>query len=188
MNLSNLQLDKQKKILVVIFCALIIYLDSAFILNNQISGIKRSNLKVARLKKDRVDLDRGLDSMSVSKNKQGAASQKVVTRSTKILAENQISGLLQEISSLANKLDIQIGQIRPSRETLNTNNAIAGDKFTTIFIDLDLTCDYHNLGKFVNALEGLQVFLSLQELKISTQLPDYMKQKVNLTLKTYVTK
>jgi Tfp pilus assembly protein PilO len=188
MNLSNIQLDKQKKILVVIFCLLIIYVDSAFILKGQTSGIKRLKTKVARLTSDLANLNRDLSNMRAAKDKPGLANQKAIIRSSKILAEGQISGLLQEISSLANKSDIQIGQIRPSRETLNAGNAIAGGKFITILINLDLICDYHNLGKFINELEGLPVFLSVQELNISTQLPDYMKQKVTLVLKTYVTK
>ncbi|MCX5668804.1 MAG: type 4a pilus biogenesis protein PilO [Candidatus Omnitrophica bacterium] len=188
MNLSNVQLDKQKKILIVIFCALIIYVDTTFILKSQTSGIKSLNPKITRLKNDLLNLDRDLNNMRTAQGKQGLATQKAIARSSKILAEGQIPGLLQDISSEANKFNIQIGQIRPSRETVNAKNVIAGDKITPILINLDLTCDYHNLGKFINELENLQVFLSVQELKISTQLPDYMKQKVTLVLKTYVTK
>ncbi|MHB8155447.1 MAG: type 4a pilus biogenesis protein PilO [Candidatus Omnitrophota bacterium] len=188
MNLSSVKLDKQKKILIVIFCVLIIYVDTTFILKSQTAGIKSLNPKITRLKNDLLNLNRDLNNMRAAAGKQGLATQKAITRSSKILAEGQISGLLQDISSKANKFDIQIGQIRPSRETVNAKNAMAGDKITPILINLDLTCDYHNLGKFVNELESLQVFLSVQELKISTQLPDYMKQKVALILKTYVTK
>lgn len=188
MNLNNIQLDKQKKILIVIFFVLIIYVDANYILKSQTSGIKSIDPKITRLKNDLANLNRDLDIMRVSQSKQGSGALKVITRSSKILSESQISGLLQEISSKANKLDIQIGQIRPSKEIVNPKTAVAGDKFTPILINLDLICDYHNLGKFIDALENLPVFLSVQELRISTQLPDYMKQKVILILKTYATK
>jgi len=186
-NLSSVQLDKQKKILIVIFSVLIIYVDTTFILKSQTAGIKSLNPKIARLKNDLLNLNRDLNNMR-AKGKQGLATEKVIARPLKIIPDNQVSGLLQDIASLANKFDIRIGQIRPIRETINAKNAIAGDKITPILINLDLTCDYHNLGKFINELENLQVFLSVQELRISTQLPDYMKQKVALVLKTYVTK
>ena len=190
MNLSSVQLDKQKKILIVIFFCLIIYVDTTYILKSQISGLKSLNPKITKLNKDLTKLNRSLVNMRTAKSKQSLATQKVITKSsTKILPEGKLSGLLQDISSQANRFDIKIGQIRPIREAVNAKNAVAGDKtFMPILINLDLTCDYHNLGKFINELENLQVFLSVQELKISTQLPDYMKQKVVLILKTYVTK
>lgn len=188
MNLASVQLDKQKKILIVIFCILIIYVDTNFILKSQLTGLKSADPKIARLKNDLLNLNRALEDMRVVKDKQGLATKKVSARSSKLLSEGQVSGLLQNISSEANKFDIQISQIRPSRETPNAKNPIAGDKFIPILINLDLICNYHNLGKFINALEHMQVFLSVQEMNISTQLPDYMKQKVKLVLKTYVTK
>ena len=188
MNLANIQLDKQKKILIVIFCVLIIYVDTAYILKGQIAAVKSTDQKIAKLKTDLVNLQRSLDDMRVAKGKQGATFKKAAGQSSKILSEGQISGLLQDISGQANKFDIQIGQIRPLREAANAKNALAGDKFITILINLDLTCSYHNLGKFINQLESMPVFLSVQELKISTQLPEYMKQNVALVLKTYVTK
>ena len=62
------------------------------------------------------------------------------------------------------------------------------DKFIPYLINLDLICDYHNLGKFINALENSKVFMEVQELKISTKLQDYIKQKINLAIRTYVAK
>ena len=192
MNLSNLQLDNQKKILIVIFCVLIVYLDMTFILKSQSAGIKSLDPKIISLRRDLANLNQELLTMRAAQGRQSLSAQKNITKpSTKIISDGQISGLLQDIASLANKLDIKIGQIRPSRETVNvrnTKNAAIDDKFTPVLINLDLICDYHNLGKFINELEGGQVFLGVQELKISTQIPDYMKQKITLVLKTYVTK
>ncbi|MDD5097545.1 MAG: type 4a pilus biogenesis protein PilO [Candidatus Omnitrophica bacterium] len=188
MNLSSVQLDKQKKILIVIICAFIIYVDINFILKAQTSGINSLNPKITRLKNDLNNLNRDLNNMRASKSTQSLATKKAIIKSSKIISEGQISWLMQDISSQANKFDIQIGQIRPTREALNPKNAIGGGKFTPILINLVLTCDYHSLGKFINQLENSQVFLGVQELTISTQLPDYMKQKATLVLKTYVTK
>ncbi|MFA6358216.1 MAG: type 4a pilus biogenesis protein PilO [Candidatus Omnitrophota bacterium] len=188
MNLANIQLDKQKKILIVIFCVLIAYVDLNYILKAQVAGVNSLGPKINRLEKDLVNLNRNLESMRSAKNKDGLALQKTARRSSKIIPENQISGLLQDIAKEANKFEIIISQIRPSYEVKTQKPGEAGGKFIPYLINLDLTCDYHNLGKFINALENFPVFIGVQELKISTQLPDYMKQKVNLVLKTYVTK
>ena len=188
MNLGNAQLDNQKKILVVIFCILILYVDLSFVLKGQASGIKSLAPKIAKLNKDLNNLNLSLVSMRAAKAKAGATISKLTVASSKLIAEGQISGLLQEISNEANKLNIKIDQIRPSREITVVKKSIAGDKLSPVLINLDLTADYHNLGKFINKLESFEVFLSVQGIEILAQQTDYMKQEVKLVLKTYVTK
>lgn len=189
MNLNSVQLDKQKKILIVIACAVIIYLDATVILKRQMAALNSLNPKIVSKKSDLVNLNRDLIKMRASKGGQSGAAQKTTIKSPKLLLEGQLAGLLRDISSEANKFDIKISQIRPGREIQAAKPAVAGDKlFMPILINLDLTGDYHNLGKFINSLENFPVFLSVQELKVSTGLADYMKQKVILALKTYVAK
>jgi Tfp pilus assembly protein PilO len=188
MNLSSVQLDKQKKTLIVIICAVIIYVDTAFILKTQIAALNSLNPKIVSKKSDLVNLNRDLESMRVSKGRQSMGTQKAIIKSSKLLFEGQVAGLLRDISSEANKFDIEILQIRPGREIQSAKSAVAGDKFTPVLIIMDLTGDYHNLGKFINNLENFPVFLGVQELKVSTGLADYLKQKIILALKTYVAK
>jgi hypothetical protein len=188
MNLDNIQLDNQKKILIVIFFVLIVYVDLSYILKAQLAGLNSLNPKISRLEKDLKNLNHDLENMRIAKGKQGLVKQKAVLKSSKILPEGQISGLMQDISNEANKSNIRIIQIRPSRETLNAKSAIPADKFMPILINLDMICDYHNLGRFINWLENSEVFMQVQELKISTQALDYIKQKVVLVIKTYAAK
>ena len=188
MNLSSVKLDKQKKTLIVIVCAVIIYVDTTFILKTQMAGVNSLNPKIVSKKSDLVNLNRDLIKMRASKGGQNEAAQKAAIKSSKLLLEGQLAGLLRDISSEANKFDIKISQIRPGREIQAAKSAVAGDKFTPILITLDLTGNYHNLGKFINSLENFPVFLNVQELKVSTRPSDYMKQKIILVLKTYVAK
>ena len=188
MTLADIQLDKQKKILIVIFFVLIAYLDMNFIFKAQMAGLNSLEPKIARIEKDLANLNRDLESMRAAKDKPRMTWQKAVIKSSKIISESQISGVLQDISKEANKFDIKISQIHPGREVKTVKPAAGMDKFIPYLINLDLVCDYHNLGKFINALENFPVFVGVEELKISTQLPDYMKQKADLVLKTYVTK
>jgi Tfp pilus assembly protein PilO len=186
-NLTNLQLNKQKKILIVIFFVLIAYADTRYVLKAQRAGLSSLDPKIARLNTDLVNLNRGLENMRSSKSKPDFATRKRAAKSSTIPSESQISELLQEISTAANKFDIKISQIRPSRQTQKEKSA-GQDKLNSMLINLDLVSDYHSLGRFIQVLENSSVFMGVQELEISTQLPDYMKQKVTLVLKTYVTK
>lgn len=188
MSLTDIKLDQQKKILIVIFFVLISYVDLTYILKSQKAGIVNLESKVKRLKNDLTTLNRGLESMRVAKVKQNLLTQNQAAKTTKILAEGQISGLLQDISKEANRFNIRIIKMNPSREVVKSGAANTTDKLTPLYINLDLICDYHDLGKFINILENYPVFMSVQELKIMTQAADYMKQKVTLMLKTYVTK
>lgn len=188
MNLADIQLDKQKKILIVIFCLLIVYVDMNYILKGQLSGLNSLNPKITRLENDLKNLNRNLETMRNAKGKQGQPAQKPAFKSSKILSEGQISELMQDISNEANKLEIKIIQIRPSRETAAVKSTVPSDKLMPILINLDLICSYHNLGRFINRLENSEVFMGIQEFKISTQPSDYLKQKVTLIIKTYVFK
>lgn len=189
MNLNNIQLDKQKKILIIIFCVFIIYVDLNYILKAQKSGLTALDAKIARLDKDVAALNRGLENMRVAKSKQSLTVGSKAAKSTKILPEGQISGLLQDISKEANQFNIKIIQMRPARQQIQAGKpATAGDNLIPYLITLDLISDYHSLGKFINSLENSLVFMRVQELKILTQVSDYLKQKVSLVIKTYVTK
>jgi hypothetical protein len=188
MNLANLQLTKQHKILIAIFFILIVYVDANYILKAQWSGLSRLSHKISKLKIELANLRRGLESMRLAKSQPAALAQKKALKSSRILPQSKVAELLQEISSVANKFNIQVIQLRPSRPAQKDKIQAAGkDKLSPLLINLDLVADYHSLGKFIQALEDSGVFMVVQELEISTQLPDYMKQKVTLVLKTYVT-
>lgn len=186
MNLANIQLDKQKRVLIIIFCVLIVYVEANYILKAQIAGLKSLDPKISRLENDLKNLNRDLENMRVAKGKPALETRKAAGSSSKIITESQISGLLRDISSEANKFDVRVIQIRPLRET--EKSAIPGDKLTPVLINLDLICDYHHLGRFINSLENSPVFMGVAELKISAQIPDYLKQKVGLVIRTYVNK
>ncbi|MDD5129491.1 MAG: type 4a pilus biogenesis protein PilO [Candidatus Omnitrophica bacterium] len=188
MNLMNMQLDKQKKILIAVFFALIVYVDSSFILKAQRGALKSLDPKITRLKTDLANLDRGLENMRLSKSKPELMAQKKTSKSLGLLPESRLAELLQEISTTANKFNITIVQMRPDRQAQKEKTLVGQDRLVPMLINLDLVADYHDLGRFIQALEDSLVFMSVQELEISTQLPDYMKQKITLVLKTYVTK
>jgi len=183
MNLSNIQLDNQKKILIVIFGVLIAYVDLNYILKSQTNALKNLGPKIERIEKDLANLNRNLENMRISKNKLNTPDQKDQAKTVRFVSEHQISGLLRDISNQANKLSIKIFQIRPSRDL---KSAKPGDKSSPYLINLDLEGDYHNLGKLVSWMENYSVFMEVQELRIEAQDQDYMKQKINLIIKTYV--
>jgi hypothetical protein len=189
MNLGNLQLTKQHKILIGIFFILIVYLDVSYILKAQLTGLNNLKPKTVKLKTELKNLNQGLEGMRLAKSQPEDLTQKKSFKSSRILSQSKVGELLHEISSVANKFDIQVIQMRPSRPSQKDKPAAASkDKPAALLINLDLIADYHHLGRLIQALEDSVVFMEVSDLEIAMQLPDYMKQKVTLVLKTYVTK
>jgi outer membrane murein-binding lipoprotein Lpp len=132
MNLSGLQMNKQTKILAVIFAVLIVYVDTSYILKAQSAGLKRLDSRIAKLNTDLANLNRGLEDMRASKG-----APKKNNQPSKIIFEGQVAVLLQDISTQANKLKIKIVQMSPLKPAQKDKSTAAQSKITPLLINLD---------------------------------------------------
>jgi Tfp pilus assembly protein PilO len=186
---NKLSLYSDKRIILgVVICVLAVYLDYTLILKRQFRTAATLKTKIIQLKKDLAVFGQDLKNMQEFKNKQAASDLGQDARMQKLISEDKISVLLEDISNLATKFDIKIIQVKPNRLSVAQEKNPLLVKFTAFLISLDLLCDYHNLGKFISALEQGSVFISLENLRISQGQTDYLTQRVSLTLKTYVRK
>ncbi len=190
--LNALKFDKlaHKKIFLIAFVGLLIlYVDFTFIMKLQLQGIRTLTPKIIKLKKDSDNLAKDLSWMqdlereaSKDKTQIGALKPK------EIISEDKLLLLLQEVSDLANKNRVKLMQINTSKDKKIQEEAIAGEKLSPIIIILDLTCGYHSLGSFINALENAGQYIDVQDMKIIRDPRDYLLQNVKLVLRTYVKK
>ncbi len=188
--IDKLKLDKKKILFIVLVAAAILYLDFTLLIKLQFNDLKDISPKIVKLKNDIKNLAKDLATMRDFQDKQGKMKQAVASNVKRIIIEGRIPLLLQHISDIANKNNISIMQIRPSQEFRAGEEKIPGStiKFFPVLTVLDLSCSYHNLGKFINDLENLEEFIAVQELKITPSSGDYLRQNVSLVLKTYVRK
>jgi len=185
-NLQGIQLDKKKIILIVLAFAVIIYVDYSYVLKSQLNGKNSKSVKITKLKKDLAILDKDFILMEQNRGK-----QIVPLETKKIIFENEIPGLLKNISGLANKNGIRITQMFPSRESRPkeekpSKNEKEPQAFIPVKITLDLTCTYHRLGMFINELENSKDLIAVEEVRIISDPGNSFQEKVNLVLKTYV--
>jgi Tfp pilus assembly protein PilO len=181
---NKLALDQKKIILIIIMSVMFLYLDFNFIFKAQTAGLNKTTQELLKVKNDFKVFDAGVKSMQAIKASQGSTKSQVKLKNA--IYEIQIASLIQDISKIAQANNVKIMQIKPSKDNAKASS-VAG-KFSPVFIWLDLTCGYHDLGRFINALENNQVLISVDNLKIGSQQQDVLKQKVTLTLKTYVKK
>ncbi len=182
--LSKIELDQKKLVLVAVICAAILYIDYKFILQSQLQSIKALGISIAQLKADMNTLNQELANMQNSKRSLTA----LVAKAKTIITEDQVQFLFKEISDLANKNSVKIMQMRPVPVQEAALGAGLQGKFTPVLFSLDLTCGYHALGKFINALENAEQFMAVEELSISSNPNDYLKEQATLIVRTCVKK
>ena len=186
---EKLKLQDPKNITAIaVILAILVLLDCIFILGGQFKSLSRTGSKIAKLKVDLSSFD--LNSTK-TRSGQGKFSENLSSKGKKILSENDLAYILQIVSDAANKNEVQIIEMKPvndlkgdslkSKQNLSANLAPLG-------INIDLTADYHKFGKFLNDLENGQVFFTVENMLVSVQTDDYLKQKISLGLVTYVKK
>jgi len=170
---------------------LVLFIDFAFIIKLQFRYIKGVTPKIVQLKTNIDNFSRDLARMQDMQSRKVKSKQEKGPTVKKIISQEEIPLLLQFISNIANKYNIRIMQIRPSRDVAKTKEdkaQTAALKFGPFSIALVLSCDYHRLGQFINDLENAEYLFSVEELRISPGPVDYLNQNVNLVLRTYVNK
>lgn len=185
--LDQFELDNKKIILIALVGATILYLDFNFVFKVQAGWLSKSCAEAARLNKEISSLENESRKVRDSKAKEAVSPRKQAQKPRRLAAESQVPALLQEISKAANNNEVSILQIKPYRGQAGAL-AKVGANLGQLLIAMDLSCGYHNLGKFINELENLQTLVSVQDIKIEPRADNYLKQKVTLTLSAYVKK
>jgi Tfp pilus assembly protein PilO len=187
--LNELKLDNKKIFLIALVGLLILYIDFAFIMKLQLQGIRALTPKIIKLKKDVDNLAKDLSWMQDLERKASKDKTQIgALKPKEIISEDKILLLLQEVSDLANMNKVKIMQINTSKDTKVQEEVIAGERLLPILITLDLSCGYHSLGSFIDALENAGQYIDVQDMKIIRDHHDYLIQNVNLVLKTYAKK
>lgn len=177
--MEKFSLDNKKLALIFIVSLMVIYLDFSFLLKNQMASSNRLTKEITKISNDIKALNIGLKAMQA----EGGKKVKVKAKEKKILFEADLTSLLNDISKIGNFNNVRIVQIKPARELQKTPA-----KFSPVLINMDLVGGYHNFGKFINSLENNEVFMSVESFKIEPQSKDPLRQKINVTIKTYVRK
>ena len=185
-NLNKISQDRNKLILTVIIIFIFIILDFSFGLKAQIKAIKTINPKIINLAKGFQNIEADLIKMQ----RQGEG--KTVVAKDVVPADKQ-AWLIEEISGLANDQDVNISLVRPVKEAQVTD-VVPGqqppraEQHAVLMIDLEAVAEYHQLGKFLAALENHSIFLQVTKLSIKRSVEKQFKRDIKLRLKTYVGK
>ncbi|MFH1457915.1 MAG: type 4a pilus biogenesis protein PilO [Candidatus Omnitrophota bacterium] len=180
--------DRKLSLIIVIFLTLVIYLDVQFIMKRQFEGLGKLGSEIARLKTDLEFVNKNLPIMQSLEGKQAQPQDLTATKAKKLMREEEINALYQDISVLAKRNNVRIVLMKPKRESpaSKVEKAAISENYTPLLLSLDLVCNYHRLAGFINDLENGEALLIVQNIKIMPQQDDLSGQKVDLVLKTYL--
>jgi len=172
------QLGNKNLVPVILVISVFLILDFSFVLSAQLKNYKNTSLKVKKLNSAIKAFQNDYLLMQKTGGKQKEQMFKTVQ-------ENDLSGFMEEIASLAHQNNIEISQIKPQRET-KANTSLAG--FIPYLFYLNINSDYWSLLRFIKDLEDHHAVISIEELDISQNPRDILKHSISLTLKVYVKK
>lgn len=181
-------LDNKKIGLLAIISLIILYADYSLILGPQISGLRGISAKAGKLKSELGSLKNDLANIENLKKNYAKLKKEAGSGSKKLIHEQDIGALMQSISEAANRNNINIEQMKPSKESMPAGQKAGPQDFTAVLLDLEITGGYHNYGRFLNDLEGLDTFVAVAGMNIVSSGSDLNRQKIKLVLRTYVRK
>jgi uncharacterized protein YpmS len=178
------ELDIKKMIVVSLISFMFVYTDSFILLPMQIRAVKANKQNRARLEGQIKALKNELE---ILKNSRIEAAKEKKLEIKVSINEDQVPLLMQNISNIANKNEVKIMQIRPVKE-VRPDIAQSLGSLAPLSIIMDLSCDYHNCGKFISLLESAKQFVKVSELRIMPGDVSFSKQSVYMIIITYVKK
>lgn len=185
--LTNLQ---KKYVLAALLAAIAAYADFTYVLSPQWNNYKRINV---RLHQTDVSLSQYDENSPYYKNlvlEYGRIKDKRSEVEENVYSDASVPLFLDGLSRLANSHEVKIMQVRPQiappDKAKGAEKAISPD-FHPLFIEFDLSCSYHQLGKFLSVLER-NPLVEAGRINIVPDAQDSLRQKASLTLKVYVQK
>jgi|GEM_PF-525559 len=200
--LQDILHDKKKLAALVVGLLVFLYLDFAFVIGAQMKGAGAAKKKIVDLRKD-IESFRS-DSAFVKRTSLPSAAPIALKR---LPAEREIPSVMQAISAIANENGVRIMQIDASRNVKSSRKSPAQSRsrkgakaakdapdsdpaagLTQVAIKLDIVAGYHNLGNFINGIENAEKLCIIEDLTITRDASNPLKQNVNMVVKTYVKK
>jgi len=175
--------DRNKLILAGVVVLAILFIDFSFVLTSQRRAVRAVNSDIARLSKGLGDLEADLSRM------QRQEAGLPVGQEKSLALAGQMPWVIEEISRLANQQGVKIFQVRPVRGApaqRASGRPAETEQYLPVLINIEVSAGYHQLGRFLAALESHPVFMEVKELNIGRREKNPFEHGINLVLKTYV--
>lgn len=182
--------QQKKAVLWALLAVIAAWIDFTFVLRLQWNSYKRISAKLQELS---ASLGQYNKNSSYYRNlvlEYGRLQKKHADIEKNVYSEAAVPLFLDDISKLAYSFDVKIMQVKP--KSVSADKTKGADKalslnFHPLLFEFDLSCAYHQLGKFLSALER-NPLVEVSAVKVASEGEGSLRQKAALTLKVYVQK
>jgi Tfp pilus assembly protein PilO len=101
-----------------------------------------------------------------------------------MLPEEQLPELFQVITQAARTSDVRIANIKPKVEVNQLSPSTSG--FLEVPIQVDASGAYHNLGKFLDAIESSKALFRVREIKVEANPADIWHHEASVVIWAYL--
>jgi Tfp pilus assembly protein PilO len=182
---------KQKKIILMVVGAVtVLYIDFVCILKPQARNLGKSSYELRQVRVSLKQYKNGSSGIRALEDSLDSMKARYANSENKIFSESEVTALLDDISKKALASGLKIMQMRPQGVSADWEKEIinsAGLRLLPLSLRLELSSAYHQLGRFISALEN-NPLISVTELRLRPESAEFSKQKVELTLKIYASK
>jgi len=170
----NLNLNKDYLPFLIIILILIVEI---FILFFAVKYLFNLNKKILTIKKTIETTKKEKTLLDSYKLKIESLKKELDLLNNKSISYNEEANLISFISSESKNFNFDIEKIAPLGKTKYTNTS--DNKFSYIPLNIEATCNFHNLVGFLRFLENSQHFFEVSELNIN-----YTEgiEKINITI------
>lgn len=104
----------------------------------------------------------------------------------KLPGQNEISGLLEDFSRIAESSGVKILRIKPLDALNEQNNTNKKGVYVGLPILIEARAGYHQCGLFVDKLETMDKFIKIEDIDIKSIATDPRHHDLKLRTKTYI--
>ena len=146
----------------------------------QFMKMSSASAEVVNKKKLLAELDAGIQNFGQLEKEFSSLQKANRELHSKLPPLSEFPVILELVSSLAKRNNIKIISLEPQKAVMHESQM-----YTIVPLFIDAYCSYHDLGRFVNALEYAPKFFKIQNFTITGAEADPKTQQVIMTVQTF---
>jgi len=183
-------LKKHKGLLIIGAGAIVVFLlDVFFIVTPLIKKVSDLRCKVIAVKSDISYMDRQLAMLSATLEKLDNLKAGRAMYEVYFPKEEEVPGLLGEISTMAGKLGVDIIAIKPVKLKAAADLLKADERlYNEVPIEISAKGGYHQISQFINKIETYTKLVEVKDVEIFSDSAAPRKHFCRLLVSTYILK
>ncbi|MFH1858598.1 MAG: type 4a pilus biogenesis protein PilO [Candidatus Omnitrophota bacterium] len=167
-----------------VFVFLVVTVYFKFLLGPAFGELRSKRVELGRLKQDLTSLKTAQAKLPEIQAGIARLREKSMELETRFPSKEELPGLLERLSEVAEKAQVKIVEIHPS-ELLRSEKKSSGP-FEELPIAITAKSGYHELGAFINQLENSERIFAVKDIKIKSDSLDEKRHHVKLVVGTFV--